>query len=99
MVADPKPQLSVGPFDRKGAIVERYSNRPDFVSLAFSYFFELQGRMVWVLPEQRELFVGTIPDFLRKGKIFLPEIGRGKVLHLAGATEAVGSFRHPKHEK
>jgi hypothetical protein len=48
MITNPKPEISVRSLDCKGAIVQRDSGRPNFLTLALSNFLELQGRMLLV---------------------------------------------------
>jgi hypothetical protein len=48
VVANPKPQVSIRPFDCESAIVQRDAGRPDFPTVALSQFLELQGMMLLV---------------------------------------------------
>jgi hypothetical protein len=83
MVANPKPQVSGRPFDRKSAIAQRDTGRPDFLTVPLPQLLELQRRMLWIGFQQRKLLVRPVADFLRERPEFLPKVRGGAMLHPA----------------
>jgi len=41
VIANPEPQISIGPLDRKGAMVQRDAREPYFLAVAFAHSLEL----------------------------------------------------------
>jgi len=41
VIANPELQISIGPFDRQGAMVQRDAGGPYFPAVALSHFLEL----------------------------------------------------------
>jgi len=41
VIANPETQIPVGPFDRKGSMVQRDAGGPYFLAVAFPHSFEL----------------------------------------------------------
>jgi hypothetical protein len=41
VIANPEPQISIGPFERKSAMVQGDAGGPHFLAVALSHSFEL----------------------------------------------------------
>jgi hypothetical protein len=41
VIANPEPQISIGPFDCKGPMVQRDAGGPYFLAVALAHSFEL----------------------------------------------------------
>ncbi len=66
VVADPEPQIGIGPLDRQGKKIETYTGRPDLLSVTFSHLLKLHRGMIRIGSQERELLVGTAANILRK---------------------------------
>jgi hypothetical protein len=82
VAANPKPKVVLLPLNGKGAIAEGHSRGPYFLPAAFSNLLKLQGWMLRVDFQQRELLVCAAANVLRKQVVFLPELRGSLVLHL-----------------
>jgi hypothetical protein len=85
MIADPKPQESILPFDGEGTIFERNPCRPYFMASALAHFLELQRRMLTILLYERKLFVRPRPNCTWQIVVPRPKTGGGVMVHW-GAT-------------
>ena len=85
--ANPKPQVFLGQLSGKGPIFQRDARGPDFLPVALAEFLELQGWVLRIGFQQRELLVGTSADLAGQSIIIVPEIRVRAVDHDAGGSE------------
>jgi len=74
MLPDPEPHIFVGELDRQGTVFQRHTRRPDFLPVAVTDFLELEGRVLRVVFQQRELLIGPGADICGQGTVIIPEI-------------------------
>ena len=74
VLANPELQVLLGKLDSQGAILQGDARGPDFRPSALTELLELQGRMLRVSLQQRELLIGAGADFGGQGVIIIPEI-------------------------
>lgn len=76
MTSDPNPQNAIGRIDPDGAVMLANTHRPNSINA-----LQLKRGMAGIVFQNGKILIGDVADFIGKGFIQSPEIGRSGMVH------------------
>jgi hypothetical protein len=74
MLTDPKPHVIIREIDGQGAVFQCHARGLDFLTIAVAQFLEVEGRVLRVGFQQRELLISASAYLDRQRPIVVPEV-------------------------